>query len=254
MSTDQLFTRQSDAYRASRPGYDPQFFARLARLAPGRELAWDAGCGSGQATIDLASHFDRVVGSDVSQPQLDRAPLTDNISYRCEPAHQSSLEKGSVDLVLVAQALHWFDIEGFYKEVRRVCKPGGLLAVVSYNLLEATPEVDVLVHQLYNEVLYGYWAPGRAHVESGYRTIPFPFPRIDMPAATLNAQWDLRRFIGYLESWSAVQTYKEKNGADPLAPFREEFARCWGDPQRRMDINWPLSVRVGVVDGRPTPA
>jgi SAM-dependent methyltransferase len=254
MSTEQLFTQQSDAYRAARPGYDPQLFAKLAQLAPGRALAWDAGCGSGQATIDLAHHFDCVVGTDVSQPQLDRAPLTDNISYRCEPSHRSSLEAHSVDLTLVAQALHWFDIDGFYKEVRRVSKPGALLAVISYNLLEATPQVDVLVHQLYNEVLNGYWAPERAHVESGYRTIPFPFQRIEMPAAMLSAQWDLRRFISYLESWSAVQTYKEKNGADPLAPFRDEFARCWGDPHRHMTINWPLSVRVGVVDGKPTPA
>jgi SAM-dependent methyltransferase len=254
MSTADLFTTQSDEYRASRPGYDPLLFAKLASLAPGRELAWDAGCGSGQATIDLASHFDKVVATDVSQPQLDRAPITDNISYRCEPAHRSSLETASVDLTLVAQALHWFDIDGFYQEVRRVSKPGALLAVISYNLLEATPDVDVLIHRLYNEVLNGYWAPERAHVESGYRTIPFPFERIEMPAAMLTARWDLRRFIGYLESWSAVATYKEKNGADPLAPFRDEFARCWGDPQQRMTINWPLSVRVGVVDGMPTPA
>jgi len=254
MSTAELFTKQSDAYRASRPGYDPQLFAKLAELAPGRELAWDVGCGSGQATIDLASHFDRVVGTDVSQPQLDRAPITDNISYRCEPSDRSSLEANSVDLTLVAQALHWFDIDAFYNEVRRVSKPGGLLAVISYNLLEATPEVDILIHRLYNEVLNGYWAPERAHVENGYRTIPFPFQRIEMPSAMLTARWDLRRFMNYLESWSAVATYKEKNGADPLAPFRDEFARCWGDPQHRMTINWPLSVRVGVVDGKPTPA
>jgi SAM-dependent methyltransferase len=252
--TEQLFTKQSDAYRAARPGYDPQLFARLAELAPGRSLAWDAGCGSGQATLDLAQHFEHVIGTDVSQPQLDRAPQAANVSYRCEPAQRSSLADQSVDLTLVAQALHWFDIDGFYEEVRRVSKPGALLAVLSYNLLEASPQVDILVHKLYNEVLNGYWAPERAHVESGYRTIPFPFPQIDMPAAMLSAQWDLKRFINYLESWSAVQTYKEKNGADPLAPFRDAFAKCWGEPQRQMTINWPLSVRVGVVGGTPKPA
>jgi len=126
--------------------------------------------------------------------------------------------------------------------------------VISYNLLEASPEVDVLVHRLYNDVLNGYWAPERAHVESGYRTLPFPFERVEVASAMLSAQWDLHRFINYLESWSAVQTYKERNGADPLAPFRGEFAKCWGDPQRQMTINWPLSVRVGRVDGKPTPA
>ncbi|MGO4378296.1 class I SAM-dependent methyltransferase [Pseudoduganella sp. RAF53_2] len=253
-TTDQLFTKQSDAYRAARPGYDPQLFAWLAELAPGRALAWEAGCGSGQATIDVAKHFDKVIATDVSQPQIDRAPAAANVSYRCEPSQQSSLEAGSVDLTLVAQALHWFDIDGFYNEVRRVSKPGAPLAVISYNLLEASPQVDVLIHKLYNEVLNGYWAPERAHVENGYRSIPFPFQRIETPAAMLTAQWDLKRFMAYLESWSAIQTYKEKNGADPLAPFRDEFARCWGDPQRLMTINWPLSVRVGVVDGKPTPA
>lgn len=245
--TSALFTRNTDAYRANRPTYDPALIAWLSQQAPDQVLAWDCGCGSGQATVELARHFQHVLGTDVSAQQLAKAEQATNIEYRCEPAEQTSLAAGSVSLTLVAQALHWFDLECFYAEVRRVSKRGGLLAVISYNLSTITPEVDALVNHLYHDILGGYWAAERKHVEQGYRTLAFPFERIEVPAFTLDAQWDLARLLGYLESWSALGTYQATHGKNPLDPLRERFQQAWGDPASPRRVSWPLTVNLGRV-------
>ncbi|MDH4584360.1 class I SAM-dependent methyltransferase [Pseudomonas sp. BN415] len=242
-----LFTRNSDAYRANRPTYDPALIAWLSQQAPDLSLAWDCGCGTGQATQDLARHFQRVVGTDISASQLARAEPAANIDYRYEPAERTSLADACVSLTLVAQALHWFDLERFYAQVRRVSKPGGLLAVISYNLTQIAPEVDALVSHLYHDILGSYWAEERKHVEQGYRTLPFPFERIEVPPFTLDAEWDLTRLLGYLESWSAMATYQAAHGSNPLDPLRERFQQAWGDPASTRRVSWPLVVNLGRV-------
>lgn len=247
--THQLFSTQSGAYRAHRPSYDPQLFAWLAHLAPATGRAWDCGCGSGQASVDLAQHFRQVIATDVNPAQLAQAPAAPNIEYRCEPSEATSLEDHSIDLTVVAQALHWFDLDRFYAEVRRVSKPGALLAVISYNLLQVDPAIDALVHTLYHDVLGSYWAAERKHVESGYNTLAFPFDPIGgPPATTMTADWSLERFLGYLESWSALATYREVNGVDPLPEFKPRFERSWGDPDQLKTIHWPLTIRLGLVN------
>lgn len=247
LDTHHLFSRQADAYRASRPTYDPQLFAWLASLAPRTDLVWDCGCGSGQASADLARYFQRVVATDVNPAPLARAIPAPNIEYRCEPAETTSLASGSVDLTVVAQALHWFKLDGFCAEVRRVSRPGALLAALTYNLMETDPALDALVHTLYHDVLGQYWAAERKHVESSYRTLAFPFQRIPTPAMTLRANWNLTRFLGYLESWSALTTYRQRTGTDPLKALKSELARCWGDPEQIKTIHWPLTILLGRV-------
>ncbi|MCY1283613.1 malonyl-acyl carrier protein O-methyltransferase BioC [compost metagenome] len=243
----QLFTRQSAAYRAFRPTYETSLFAWLAAQAPARELAWDCACGSGQATLDLAAQFRQVVATDVSAAQLEQAPRAANVDYRCEPAERSSLADGSVDLTLVAQALHWFDVEAFHAEVRRVSRPGALLAVLSYNLMQIEPALDALVARLYHDIVGPYWAAGRRHVENGYADLPFPFRRLSVPASDLQAQWTLEHLLGYLQSWSAVAEYRAAEGVDPVERLRDEFTRAWGAAETRV-VRWPLAVHVGVVE------
>lgn len=244
--TRSLFTAQSDAYRAGRPTYDPAFFAWLAQAAPGTQLAWDCGCGSGQASVDLARNFQRVVATDINASQLEHAPREANIDYRCEPAESTSLEAGSVDLTLVAQALHWFDVERFYAEVRRVSRPGALLAVVSYNLLNITPELDALIRRLYHDIVGMYWAPERKHVETGYSTIAFPFDQVQTPPFALEAQWDFQRLVDYLHSWSAAASYRKATGEDPVQALHAELLAAWGDEPTRA-VSWPLTIKLGQI-------
>ena len=87
----------------------------------------------------------------------------------------------SVDLVTVAQALHWFDFERFFAEVRRVSRPGAVLAAWCYELARVSPEVDRWVLHYYREVIGKYWPAERHHVEEEYRNIPFPFGEIAAP-------------------------------------------------------------------------
>src|SRR5262245_8884531 len=126
------FSGHAGVYRDARPTYPPALFAWLADAAPDRALAWDAGCGNGQATVALADHFTRVVGTDPSAAQVANAEARADVEYRVEPAEQTSLAAASASIATVAQALHWFDHARYYAEVKRVLKPGGLVAVWAY--------------------------------------------------------------------------------------------------------------------------
>lgn len=241
------FSRQAADYARYRPGYPDRLFAYLAQTAPGTGLAWDVGTGSGQAAVGLARHFRTVVASDPSAGQLQNAQAHPGVEYRVEPAEHSSLGDHSADLVTVGQALHWFDLDSFYREVRRVAAPAGLLAVWTYGLMDCTPEVDRCVRRFYSETVGPYWPPERALVESGYRDIPFPFAPVPAPPFAMEAQWDLGELMGYLGTWSATRRYIEERGSDPRQPIADELSAAWGSPRMKRRIQWPLSLKLGCV-------
>lgn len=237
------FTRQADSYKGFRPTYPTELFEWLQAISTGRTV-WDAGCGSGQASMELATHFPQVIATDTSQAQIALAPAKSNIEYRCESASRSSIGNASIGLTLVAQALHWFDLDAFYAEVRRVSMPKAPLVALTYNLL-AIDGVDEVIRQLYFDVLGPYWPAERKHVESGYRDIPFPFSRIESPKFAMHAKWTLPHLIGYLKSWSALVIYENATGNDALVDIRDQLELAWGDPNTIKDVTWPLSVFAG---------
>ncbi|HJU39605.1 MAG TPA: class I SAM-dependent methyltransferase, partial [Tahibacter sp.] len=241
------FSGHADVYRHARPHYDPALFAWLAAQCATRERAWDAGCGNGQASVALAAHFAQVVGTDPSAAQIANAESRPNVEYRVERAEACSLPDASVDLVTVAQALHWFDLDAFHGEVRRVLRPGGVVAQWSYADCRIDAAVDAVKNRLYLDVLDAYWAPERRLVESGYRELAFPFERIDAPAFELRVTWNLAQFLAYLRSWSATQKYLATHGVDPVGELEGEFARAWGDAARQREVVWDLAMRVGRV-------
>jgi SAM-dependent methyltransferase len=233
-------------YAHFRPLYPAALFEWLATTAPGRSVAWDCGTGSGQAAVPLAEYFDRVVATDASQAQIAATTSYPRIEYRVSPAHESALASASVDLITVAQALQWFDLELFYAEVRRVLKPGGLLAVWSYGRPSIEGgEVDSLLREFHRVTLASYWPPERAQVESGYRDLPFPFPEVPTPAFAMTASWTLPRLLGYVRTWSARGRYMEQNGVDPLVELAAKLAPLWGTAHEERSVTWPLSFRVG---------
>ncbi len=235
-------------YARFRPTYPDALFERLARLCDRRELAWDCGTGSGQAALGLARHFRRVAATDASFFQIAHAPSAQGIFYVVCTAERSALREGSVDLVAVAQALHWFDFAEFYAEARRVLTPDGIIAVWSYGLPSVNGAIDELVRSFYRDVVGPYWPAQRRFVEDGYRSIPFPFPEVELPPLGLEAEWDLERFVGYLGTWSAVRRYLAQNRRNPLdlvsADLRKSWERAGGGKLR---VRWPLSVRAGKV-------
>ncbi|MGE0354980.1 MAG: class I SAM-dependent methyltransferase [Gemmatimonadales bacterium] len=241
------FSRIAAAYSARRPGYPPGLFAWLSGLAPGRELAWDCGTGSGQAAVPLATHFTRVVATDASEAQLRHAVAHPRVEYRVAPADACGLADGGVDLVTVAQALHWFDLDRFYNEVRRVARPGGLLAAWTYGLFQTGErEIDRLLRGFHFDRMGPYWPPQRRWVDQAYRTLPFPFPELEAPVFHMELTWRAADAIGYLGTWSAVARCRAAEGRDPVGEIAERLAAAWGGEERR--VRWPLAVRVG----RPT--
>lgn len=236
------FSTRSDAYERYRPGYTPELFEWLAAQSPGRRLAVDVATGNGQAALGLAGHFDQVIATDASAAQLERARAHHRVEYRCETAEAISVADGSADLVVAAQAAHWFDWHAFVAEARRVLRRGGLLAVWSYGFFRATPAIERLVSDFSRDVAGPYWPRERRHVEEGYRELVPPFPAVETPRFEMRADWDIACALGYLGTWSAVKRCRARSGRDPLALVAGPLAAAWG-PGRRA-LAWPLVLRV----------
>ncbi len=245
MSFKDHFSGHAAVYREARPGYPDTLFSWLAAQSAGRDLAWDAGCGNGQASLALAAHFRRVVATDPSATQIGEAERRENIDYRVEPAEQSSLEDASVDLVTVAQALHWFDLARFHAEVHRVLRPRGIAAFWTYADCQVTPVIDRCKDRLYVDLVGPYWPPERALVESGYCDLPFPFARITPPVFAMECAWTVAQFLAYLRSWSATQRYQKALDHDPVKLIEADLLDAWGDPQHKRTVSWALAVHVG---------
>jgi len=245
MSFKDHFSGHADAYAQYRPHYPEALFRYLADQAPGRALAWDCATGNGQAALGLRPYFEKVVATDASGKQVAQTSFDPKIEYWIAAADDSGLPAASVDLVTVAQALHWFDFDKFFAEVRRVLGPGGCLAVWGYHLLHCDADIDPVLEDFYARVVGPYWPPERRWVEEKYRTIPFPFEEKPVPEFAMHAEWDLEATLGYLGTWSAVQKYREARGEDPLVELRKKTAPLWGDPLRVRAIRWPIFLRLG---------
>ena len=238
------FSTLAAQYATSRPRYPDGLFLWLAASTPARALAWDAGCGNGQASVGLAAHFDRVVATDASAQQVENADLRANITYDVRGETNPVLTDASVDLVTIAQALHWFDRTAFYREVARVLKPGGVLAAWTYELSRIDPAIDAAVHEWYRGALHEYWPAERLHVETQYRDIGFPYGQIPTPAFDMSVQWTRAQFIAYLRTWSAVKEYARRTGGDAMLAVLPALCDAWSDEQVRL-VRWPLNVLAG---------
>jgi SAM-dependent methyltransferase len=241
----QHFSSVSADYAQHRPSYPPALASALAALAPARRLALDVGCGSGQLSLLLAEHFDRVLATDSSAEQIAKAKPHPRITYRCEPAEMSSAEAASVDLVTVAQAAHWFDLPAFYDAVRRIASPGAAIALITYGVMLVEEDIDARFQQFYWHEIQPFWPPERKHVESGYRDLAFPFAFLPMPALSIERDWTLADLLGYLRTWSAVGAAHKARRDDVIERFEADLADIWGDAERRRRVSWPIAVRAG---------
>ncbi len=239
------FSKQSDLYARYRPSYPKELYVHLALLCKAHELAWDCGTGNGQAATELADHFKQVTATDPSEAQIKNAPACTGVSYRVEKAEHTSLLSQSVDLVTVANALHWFDFDLFYEEVQRVLKPHGIIAVWCYMLPSITPKIDEIIRHYHYVVLNDYWLPENRLVEKEYQTIPFPFETLKSPAFFYEKNMNLDEIVGYLNTWSATQRYIDRNNKNPTEFLRNEFLKIWEDPALKIPVRWNLTLKTG---------
>jgi SAM-dependent methyltransferase len=247
MSFKDHFSKHAADYAKFRPRYPQELFAYLGSIAPSRQLAWDCGTGNGQAAVGLASVFDRVIATDASETQIANAQSHERIAFRVAHADNSGIASQTIDLIMVAQALHWFDLDRFYAEARRVLENNGVCAASAYNWLHVEPAIDEVVNRYYYEVVGPFWPPERKLVEQ-FADLPFPFRGIDAPKFEMTAQWNLDHLIGYLQTWSSTQRFIAAHASDPLEKIIDELRVEWGDSQQPRNVTWPLILRIGIKD------
>jgi SAM-dependent methyltransferase len=239
------FSKQAAGYAKFRPRYPQKLFDYLGSIAPSRQLAWDCGTGNGQAAVGLASVFDRVIATDASEKQIANAQPDEQVEYRVAAAENSGIESDTIDLIMVAQALHWFDLDHFYAEARRVLKPHGVLTASAYNLLHIDPAIDEVVNRYYYEVVGPFWPQERKLVEQ-FADLPFPFPEISPPKFEMTAWCNLDHLLGYLQTWSSTQRFLAAKGSDPLQQIMDDLRSAWGNAKQTRHVLWPLTLRVGI--------
>lgn len=241
------FLAPSPDYAAARPGYPPALFAALAALAPARERAWDVATGSGQAALGLAPFFEEVLATDASAAQLAQAQPAPNVRYRLAPAEAAGLPDQHVDLVTVAQALHWFDLDRFWPEVRRVLRPGGVFAAWGYAWPEVPPALDAALVAPFRALVDPWWSPGNRLVQRGYEpaAVRFPFALLPLPPQRLELRWTVDELCRYLRTWSAWQRGESELAARGEALFAAGRAAAEGP----VTVTMPLSLLVGRAPG-----
>ena len=239
-----LFSGHAKEYAAFRPKYPEAFVKYISRLVRYRGVVWDCACGNGQLSFPLAEEFQLVMATDISEEQVAQAPGHKGILYTIQPAEQTDFPEGYFDMVVVGQALHWFNHGEFYKEAHRVMGPEAVFVAIGYGLMQVSPEVDKVLAHFYNDIVGPFWQPERRYIDEAYQTIPFPFEPISAPSFEMPCQWGFAQMMGYLGTWSAVKKYEAHTGINPLSLVANDFETAWGREEVRKVV-FPLFVRAG---------
>lgn len=240
------FSQHSEDYKKYRPSYPDELYTFIFQLLSSTEQAWDCGTGNGQVAFVLAEYFKQVFATDISEKQLAQAAVLPNITYKVERAEQTSFPPHSFDLITVAQAIHWFDFDAFYKEVKRTLKPKGLLVVMGYGLMQTAAPIQQIIEHFYTHTIGPYWDKERVYIDEGYTTIPFPFKEIQAPSFHNKIEWTLPQLMGYLHTWSAVKRYEQKGHINPLSFIEKDLKENWGE-EITQSIVFPMLLRIGTV-------
>ena len=238
------FSKQANLYAKFRPEYPPELYDFVLKNTENRSTAWDCATGNGQAAKVLAQHFEKVYATDISQKQIDNAAKVDNIKYSISPAEKISFEDNSFDLITVAQAVHWFDLDKFYAEVQRVAKPNATLAIWGYGTLSVDNEnVDKLLQNFYWNIVGNYWDFERGHIDSHYETLPFPFEKAISANFSMVLNWHLYQLEGYLNSWSSIQNFINTEGYNPISNLMHQIEPYWGE-FNRVSVRFPIFLKM----------
>ena len=237
------FSQQADAYSQFRPHYPQEMIDYIVSFASNTNNALDVATGNGQVAGLLAQRFETVYATEISQKQLDNAISQENIIYSLQTAENTNFEDKQFDLITVAQAIHWFKFDDFYREIYRILKPDGVFAVLGYGLFATNENSDRILRHYYHDIVGPFWDAERKYVDQLYQTIPFPFEEIEVKSFENHFTWIFEQLIGYLGTWSATQHYKDKNGKDPVALIHDELQKSWEEGDGK--VTFPLLLRIG---------
>ena len=249
MSFQDHFSKQAEIYLKARPTYPDELYDYLAGISPTHNLCWDCATGNGQAAVPLAKHFKKVIATDGSKSQIDNAVKRENIEYRVGTAEESGLEPGSVDLITVAQAAHWFKLDLFYKEAQRIMVPNGVLAIWTYSEARINKELDDLMEWFMYDLLHDYWPDGRWLVRGKYEALEFPFEQLPTPQFYCRLNWNKLQMLDYVRSWSSYNKYVSKHGTDPIEMLLPKLNLLWNDRETKL-VEWPLHMKCAKLNSR----
>lgn len=240
-----LFSKQASLYAKYRPVYPPELFSYVLSFVREKNIAWDCATGNGQAAIVLAQHFSKVYATDISEKQLQQAALQENIVYSVAAAESTAFPDQTFDCITVAQAYHWLDFDAFHREVKRVAKPGAVLAIWVYSLVTCEDkELEELIRLYYHNVVGPYWDEERKFVDEEYTTVPFPYDELHPMKFSIDVQWTKEDLEGYLGTWSSLQHFIRANGYSPVPEFCRSVETIWQDDGPRK-FSFPVFLRLG---------
>jgi ubiquinone/menaquinone biosynthesis C-methylase UbiE len=246
MSFHDHFSAQAVSYAKYRPNYPARLFEYLATLCPEHKSAWDCATGNGQSAIGLNKYFQHVLATDASEKQIYSAEKQQGIIYAIATAEETDIPAGSVDLITVAQAAHWFDLLEFYLEADRVLKKGGILAIWAYPLLKVNPQINPVINYLYDDLVGEHWPPERSMIDEGYADIRIPFHHVEnIPSFTITKHWDFEELLGYFSTWSATKRYKEALGYCPIEKVSDQLKKAWGSVTSKREVTWEIILKIG---------
>jgi SAM-dependent methyltransferase len=238
------FSGVAAEYAASRLMYPPELFEWLASLLTHQRTAWDAATGNGQAAVGVARYFKRVIATDRSADQIRHAMRHPRIEYRVAPAEESGLPAGSMDLVVIAAAIHWLDLPRFYDEVRRVIRAGGVLAAWTYHVAHVGPPLDKVLGPFYQDVVRPHFAHGARMVDARYEGLSLPGTPLKTPSLNVSVRWNVEQVLRFVRTWSGVQSYMAVAGKDPVLEIERAVREALGGGDSAVELSWPLYLRA----------
>lgn len=236
------FSRQAGLYAKYRPEYPDELYDFVFSKVKNFDIAWDCATGNGQVAKVLAEYFTAVEATDISAKQIENAFPANNIHYAVQIAEKTSFRDQSFDLITVGQALHWFSFDDFFKEVKRVVKPGGVFAAWCYGLNSVNPEIDKITQHFYRDIVGPFWDKERVHIEKKYESITFPFPEIITRDFYYNVEWSAEEYLGYMSSWSSVQHYIKNKNTNPIELISQSIIDKWGSNKRK--VTFPIHLKL----------
>ncbi len=245
MDNSQSFSINSADYAKHRPQYPPALFAYLNKITQHHHLAWDCATGNGQAAVSAAKYFAQIEATDISAEQIEHRLSNPQINYSICAAEKPPFKDNIFDLIMVAQAVHWFDKPAFFAEAERLLKPNGVLAVWGYGGLSINAEIDSLINEYLNQPIDRFWAEGNREVMAGYRELVLPFNHIpNPPTFEMQIAWNLPQLLAYFSTWSAVKRYTAELGQNPLELISAKLKPVWQNPEYIKTVSMPLFIKV----------
>lgn len=239
--------RSSGIYSRSRPTYPAEFYYWLSQQVNSTDVVWDAGCGTGQAAIDLAAYFNRVEASDISESQISEATPHRKVQYQVFPAEKTQYPDNYFDAICVGHALHWFNLDEFWQEVKRVIKPGGLFVCWGYNWLTVGEQEDVVITEHVLPYLSSYWPEQSRLLWNQYHDIHFPFELMAVPTFDLYCNWTMSQTMDFMRTWTASQLRIQEKGDDFLVDANQVLSSVWENPTQKKQVTLPFFVKAGRV-------